>query len=225
MTRRVPALVLTVVGVRRDRDHGTRPHRRPWRRCSRPFAPNGCRPRRRPEGSPRRGSVPVSRRRARTESVASSWSPTPGSTEISADRDVAERRAGHGRRRTSTVAPHDRTVLDLDAQLSGQIVSAVVEVDGGGAIVEQRAFHPAGTAVSPCANSTSGDLVPGRRLHGRREPEPDRAHQPVRRRRDRRRRLRHRRRVTHAVAVPGLPDRRSQREGHRSRGGGRGRPG
>ncbi len=54
-----------------------------------------------------------------------------------------------------TVAPHDRTVLDLDAQLSGQIVSAVVEVDGGGAIVEQRAFDPAGTAVSPCANSTS----------------------------------------------------------------------
>ena len=54
-----------------------------------------------------------------------------------------------------TVAPHDRTVLDLDAQLSGQIVSAVVEVDGGGAVVEQRAFDPAGTAVSPCANSTS----------------------------------------------------------------------
>ena len=54
-----------------------------------------------------------------------------------------------------TVAPHDRTVLDLDAQLTGQIVSAVVEVDGGGAIVEQRAFDPAGTAVSPCANSTS----------------------------------------------------------------------
>ncbi len=53
------------------------------------------------------------------------------------------------------VAPHDRTVVDLDAQLSGQIVSAVVEVDGGGAVVEQRAFDPAGTAVSPCANSTS----------------------------------------------------------------------
>jgi hypothetical protein len=46
-------------------------------------------------------------------------------------------------------------VLDIDAELSGQIVSAVVEVDGGGAIVEQRAFHPAGTAVSPCANSAS----------------------------------------------------------------------
>ena len=46
-------------------------------------------------------------------------------------------------------------MVDLDAQLSGQIVSAVVEVDGGGAIVEQRAFDPAGTAVSPCANSTS----------------------------------------------------------------------
>jgi hypothetical protein len=57
--------------------------------------------------------------------------------------------------RLITIAPHDRTLLDLDAALSGQIVSAVVEVDGGGAVVEQRAFHPAGTAVSPCTNSTS----------------------------------------------------------------------
>jgi hypothetical protein len=59
--------------------------------------------------------------------------------------------------RVITVAPHERTVLDIDAELSGQIVSAVVEVDGGGAIVEQRAFHPAGTAASPCANSTSAN--------------------------------------------------------------------
>ena len=70
-------------------------------------------------------------------------------------RHVAERRTGHG------VAGHHggaRTTGPcsiIDAQLTGQIVSAVVEVDGGGAIVEQRAFDPAGTAVSPCANSTS----------------------------------------------------------------------
>ncbi len=147
-----------------------------------------------------------------------------GSTQISGIGDVAERRAGHGVTQDLAVAPHDRTVVDLDAQLSGQIVSAVVEVDGGGAIVEQRAFDPAGTRRVAVRQLDVRHLVPGRRLHGRREPEPDRADQPVRRRRDRRRRLRHGRRVTHTVAVPGLPDRGSQREDHRSRGGGRGRP-
>jgi hypothetical protein len=54
-----------------------------------------------------------------------------------------------------TVAPWARTVIDVDAALGGQFVSAVVEIEGGGGIVEQRAIHPAGTAVSPCANSTS----------------------------------------------------------------------
>jgi hypothetical protein len=77
-----------------------------------------------------------------------------GSTEISADVTLLNDEQATVTR-VVTVAPHDRTVLDLDAELSGQIVSAVVEVDGGGAIVEQRAFHPAGTAVSPCANSAS----------------------------------------------------------------------
>jgi hypothetical protein len=58
-------------------------------------------------------------------------------------------------KRVVTLPPLARTVLDLDAELEGQFVSAMVEVDGGGAIVEQRAVHPAGSAVSPCANSTS----------------------------------------------------------------------
>jgi hypothetical protein len=77
-----------------------------------------------------------------------------GSTEISADVTLLNDEAATVAQ-TIAIAPHERTVLDIDAQLSGEIVSAVVEVDGGGAIVEQRAFHPAGSAVSPCANSTS----------------------------------------------------------------------
>ena len=141
-----------------------------------------------------------------------------GSTEISADVTLLNDEAGHGDRRPSPSLPHERTVLDLDAQLSGQIVSAVVEVDGGGAIVEQRAFHPAGSAVSPCANSTSANwyLADGftvgesRNLIVLTNPYDDV--------RDRRRRFRHRRRIAHAVAVPGLPDRGAQREDHRPRG-------
>lgn len=78
----------------------------------------------------------------------------PGSTEISADVTLLNDEQTVVTN-VVTVAPHDRTLLDLDAALSGQIVSAVVEVEGGGAIVEQRALHPAGAAVSPCANSTS----------------------------------------------------------------------
>jgi uncharacterized protein DUF5719 len=80
----------------------------------------------------------------------------PGSTEISADVTLLNDEQTTVTQ-VLTVGPHDRTLLDLDAALSGQIVSAVVEVDGGGAIVEQRALHPAGTAVSPCANSTSAN--------------------------------------------------------------------
>jgi Family of unknown function (DUF5719) len=79
-----------------------------------------------------------------------------GSTEISVDVTLLND-DGTTVKLVVTVAPHDRTLLDVDAALSGQIVSAVVEVAGGGAIVEQRAFHPAGTAVSPCANSTSSN--------------------------------------------------------------------
>ena len=80
----------------------------------------------------------------------------PGSTEINADVTLLNDEQTTVAR-VVTIAPHDRTVLDIDADLSGQVVSAVVEVNGGGAIVEQRALHPAGTAVSPCANSTSAN--------------------------------------------------------------------
>ena len=45
--------------------------------------------------------------------------------------------------------------VDLDATLPGAVVGAVIEVDGGGAIVEQQAFHPGGDSVAPCSNATS----------------------------------------------------------------------
>ena len=58
-----------------------------------------------------------------------------------------------------TVPPRDRVVVDLDEGVDGAYVSAVVElagVNGGGsAVVEQRALHPAGDSIQPCANQPS----------------------------------------------------------------------
>ena len=39
--------------------------------------------------------------------------------------------------------------------MPGDIVGALIEVDGGGAVVEQHAFHPSGNSVAPCANASS----------------------------------------------------------------------
>lgn len=55
------------------------------------------------------------------------------------------------------VEPRDQTVVDLDQLLKGNYVSAVVEVDQPGVTVEQRSLHPAGDAVSTCANTTSSE--------------------------------------------------------------------
>lgn len=62
---------------------------------------------------------------------------------------------GESRRLDLTVDGWASATLDLDATLPGSMVGAVVEVDGGGAVVEQRAFHPAGDSVAPCSNTTS----------------------------------------------------------------------
>lgn len=45
--------------------------------------------------------------------------------------------------------------VDLDAQLPGQMVGAVVEVESGGVVVEQHASHPAGDSQMVCATATS----------------------------------------------------------------------
>ncbi len=45
--------------------------------------------------------------------------------------------------------------VDLDATLPGEMVGAVIEIEGGGALVEQQAIHPSGNSVAPCATATS----------------------------------------------------------------------
>ena len=45
--------------------------------------------------------------------------------------------------------------IDLDATLQGEMVAAVVEIEGGGALVEQWAEHPSGDSHAACANATS----------------------------------------------------------------------
>ena len=57
-----------------------------------------------------------------------------------------------------TVAARTTTTVDLRTlQSSGTFLSALVEIDGGGGFVEQLALHPAGNAVSPCANASSSN--------------------------------------------------------------------
>jgi len=46
-------------------------------------------------------------------------------------------------------------IVDLDDLLPGAVVGAVVEIDGGGGVIEQRSRHPAGDSVAACANATS----------------------------------------------------------------------
>ena len=54
------------------------------------------------------------------------------------------------------VAARDSAAIDVaELQSEGSYVSTMVEISGGGGWVEQRADHTAGSAVSPCSNSTS----------------------------------------------------------------------
>jgi hypothetical protein len=53
------------------------------------------------------------------------------------------------------VDPWSSATVDLDATLPGSMVGAVIEIEGGGAVVEQQAFHPSGNSTSACANATS----------------------------------------------------------------------
>jgi hypothetical protein len=55
-----------------------------------------------------------------------------------------------------TIDARSNASIDIAAlQPAGAFASAVVEIDGGGGFVEQIARHPAGNAVSPCANAAS----------------------------------------------------------------------
>jgi len=56
-----------------------------------------------------------------------------------------------------TVEPWSREIIDVDAYVAAPFASVVVEIDGGRGFVEQRAIHPAGESVAPCANDTSSE--------------------------------------------------------------------
>jgi hypothetical protein len=54
-----------------------------------------------------------------------------------------------------SVAPNSRAVVSAAASLQAPYVSAVVEIDGGGGLVEQRATQEAGASVTSCTTDTS----------------------------------------------------------------------
>lgn len=55
------------------------------------------------------------------------------------------------------VEARTRKSVDIDAMVKTSYASAYVEIDSATASVEQRAIHPAGTAVSACTNQTSSE--------------------------------------------------------------------
>jgi len=67
-----------------------------------------------------------------------------------------------------TVGAWSRRTIDVDAFVTADFASAVVEIDGGGAVVEQIAIHPDGQSVAPCSNATSDEwyLADGYTLDG-----------------------------------------------------------
>jgi hypothetical protein len=62
---------------------------------------------------------------------------------------------GVGASDSLVVEPWSRTTIDVDAFVTAPFASVVVEIDGGRGFVEQRAQHPAGDSVAPCADNTS----------------------------------------------------------------------
>ena len=64
---------------------------------------------------------------------------------------------GVGASESLVVEPWSRTSIDVDAFVTAPFASVVVEIDGGRGFVEQRAQHPAGHSVAPCADNTSDE--------------------------------------------------------------------
>jgi hypothetical protein len=56
---------------------------------------------------------------------------------------------------TVVVEARSQTSIDVRSLVDSSYASTVVELDSSFVAVEQRAIHPAGTAVAPCANATS----------------------------------------------------------------------
>ena len=53
------------------------------------------------------------------------------------------------------IDPWSSATVDLDQTLASTMVGALIEIEGGGALVEQRAFHPSGDSSAPCSTATS----------------------------------------------------------------------
>jgi hypothetical protein len=64
---------------------------------------------------------------------------------------------GVGASESIVVEPWARSTIDVDAFVTAPFASVVVEIDGGRGFVEQRAQHPAGDSVAPCAPNTSDE--------------------------------------------------------------------
>lgn len=56
-----------------------------------------------------------------------------------------------------SVGPYQRQTFVVDELVTSDFASAVVELDGGRGIVEQKAFHGSSQAVASCSNATSSD--------------------------------------------------------------------
>lgn len=56
-----------------------------------------------------------------------------------------------------SVEAWSQSTIDVDAFVTTPYAAVVVELDGGLGFVEQRAEHPAGDSVAPCANATSDE--------------------------------------------------------------------
>jgi len=57
--------------------------------------------------------------------------------------------------RDLTVEPWEQATIDVDSFATADFASVIVEIEGGGGLVEQVAEHPAGRSIAPCANNTS----------------------------------------------------------------------
>ena len=171
-------------GGRRARADG-RDHAAPTAaQCSRPSPRRGCRRHRRPVVSPSTWFCP--------------GVPATGEDGVGGDRRVANTGDERDRRRLTVLTvdggrrasrcgspPYDGRRSTSTRQLPSPIGGAVVEIDGGGGLVEQQAVDPAGTVGrrAPTPPRTTWYLATGYTVEA---AGPDRALQPERRRRDRR---------------------------------------
>ncbi|MGI9645723.1 MAG: DUF5719 family protein [Ilumatobacteraceae bacterium] len=64
---------------------------------------------------------------------------------------------GVGAEQEFSVDAFSRRSIDVDAFVTADYASAVVEIDGGRGVVEQQAVHPDGDSIAPCANDTSDE--------------------------------------------------------------------